>query len=135
MHRAAPARDRAHFIVRRLLKTLHAQIAVYFTERSFDHAFAGQERAFDDDFGVSGHEQSFAPGFRRRQPQRLLQVAADDFIFADFERPTVASAHLIGRMMTDHRGDRTFFIGFFVAAKDPPHMLQASSGSRYGFDL
>ena len=58
------------------------------------------------------------------EAQRLLHIAADDIVLADLERPAVAGAHLIGRMMADHRRHRTFFAGLFVAAKDAPHMLQ-----------
>jgi hypothetical protein len=39
-----------------LLKALHAQIPVHLAKRTFDHALARQQRAFDDDFGVGGNE-------------------------------------------------------------------------------
>src|SRR3954464_14037616 len=108
----------------RLLKALHAQITVDFAERAFDHSLAGKKRTLDDDFGVGRNKQTIAPRLGRYKAQRLLQITADNFVLTDFERSAITRTHLIGRMMPDHRRNRTFLSSFLITAEDPPHMLQ-----------
>jgi hypothetical protein len=72
VHGAAPPSDRTHFIMCRLLISLHTEIAVHFAEGSLDQTLPRQERAFDDDLGIRWDEQSFAPDFRGHEAQWFL---------------------------------------------------------------
>src|SRR5258705_5957122 len=137
VHGAVAVVDRLNLVFDASRVTLRTEITRRFTEGAFNHTTARLEHAFDDDFSVRGNEQIVAKRFRSNQAQRFAQVAADHIVLADFERSAVASAHVVGRMMTEHGRHGHLLIVFFVVFENLPQVawrgIKGGGGLRFHF--
>ena len=124
IHRAVAIINGLYFIVNAGRVTLRPEITRRFAERTFDDAASRFQHAFDDDFSVGRDQQIVAESFRRDQPQRFTEIAADDVVLADFERPAVAGAHVERRMVAQYRGDRHVHVVLFVILEDLPQVTR-----------
>ena len=116
IHGAVAIIDRSNLILRAGSITLRAQITRRLAEWTFDDSLVRDQHSFDYDLGIGGNQEVLSKSFRRNETQGFAQVTADDVVLANFKRSAIASAHMIGRVMAEHRGDRHFFIARLVVA-------------------